>query len=257
MARLYLDDPDDVLLAAGLLSAGAVVAHGFGNFCALSARGDSRSVRRVNELKGRAADQVGSITVPPAARPEPVRLGRAASRADPRADHRGPAQAGLPHLLTRTDGAGRTTQVISPGIACPANRFLELASTRRGPLYVTSASLSRHRTGAYDSPAHWRAGPLRADFAHMPDLVVLEHCDEPAARAAYPHHLPMSTSILAFHRAAEENGRPALVLDRHGSLAGHDVRAVLDRFGLGMVVGPRAVDRLEPRKYGALVGGRP
>jgi hypothetical protein len=58
----------------------------------------------------------------------------------------------------------------------------------------------------------------------------------------------MSTSILAFHRlGTDEQGRPALVLERHGSLAADDVRDIVAGFGFGLVLGPGAAERLPLR----------
>lgn len=62
--RAFLDNPRDAAEAARLLADGAVVAHGFANFYAITTRPDLGTVRRVNLLKGRPADQVGSITGP-------------------------------------------------------------------------------------------------------------------------------------------------------------------------------------------------
>ena len=67
-------------------------------------------------------------------------------------------------------------------------------------------------------------------------------------RATYPRHLPMSTSILAFHRVArDEDDRPALVLERHGSLHVDEVRALVAAHGLGLVLGDGAHERLPMR----------
>ena len=67
-------------------------------------------------------------------------------------------------------------------------------------LYITSANRSRHQTGAEDEPAHFTAAGLVSEFGGEERFLVLEHDDEPAARARYPLHSPMSTTILAFHK---------------------------------------------------------
>jgi hypothetical protein len=61
----------------------------------------------------------------------------------------------------------------------------------------------------------------------------------------------MSTTILGFHQAdaGEHERRPRLVLERHGSLAVDDVRQVLDRLGVGLLIGPRTATRLPLRDY--------
>lgn len=278
--RRSLGDRLDVTRAAQALAGGAVVAHGFANLYALTARAGEASVQAVNRLKGRPVDQVGSITVPPG-RIEALfdwsRLPAGHTRAgimtvvDSFLDlgpfgFRGPAAPALPGHLT---SAG-TTQVIVPGYACPSNDFLAEAIERAGDdhLYITSANRSRHLTGADDTPAHWRAEGVRADFGDRVHL--LEHPDETAARAAYPRHLPMSTTILGFHEPGfhepgfrepglhksglHEPGevssrRPRLVLERHGSLGVDVVRETLDELGLDLVIGPRARKRLALRTY--------
>ena len=58
----------------------------------------------------------------------------------------------------------------------------------------------------------------------------------------------MSTSIVAFHRLErDEAGRPALVLERHGSLGAEDVAAIAARHGFGLVLADGARQRLPLR----------
>ncbi len=263
--RLVVDDLTDTALAATLLAGGAAVAHGFGNIYAITARGDAAGAQRVNALKGRPADQVGSITLPPdrllsafdtTALPDELspelvrRVVDAFARVGP-VGFRGPAALHVPAHLTRVDGGVTTTQVIVPGRACPSNRFLTLASAAVGPvpLVITSANRSRHLTGAPEEPAHWRASELRADFEGVHGLVVLEHADERAARHRYPYHQPMSTSILGLHRVTVVDGVVHLPLERHGSLDVARVRWTLASLGLGVTVEPSAATRLTARTY--------
>lgn len=262
-APLVLDRPDDAALAARLLADGHPVAHGFGNIYALTARGDA--VRRLNALKGRPRDQTGSLTAPRGRVLDAFDLSALPAGVSPRlvADvveafcalgpfgFRGPAAAHVPPGLTARDGGTTTTQVIVPGDACPSQRFLAAAADAvgGGPLVITSANRSRHVTGDVDAPAHWHADALRAELADADDLVVLEHADEAAARARFPRHTTVSTSVLAFHRAERVHGRVHLVLERHGSLAADQVARVLAVLGLGLTIGPAAVDRLAPRAY--------
>lgn len=144
-----------------------------------------------------------------------------------------------------------TTQVISPGYSCPSNRFLAEAQRAAGVdlLHVTSANRSRHLTGADDTPAHWRASGVRADFGCDPQVRLVEHTDEAATRARYPRHRATSTSILGSHRVLRVAGdtRPHLVLERHGSLPAATVRGVLAEVGLGLALGPRAGTQLASR----------
>jgi len=260
--RLVLDRPDDVAHAARLLADGIPVAHGFGNIYALTARADA--VERVNALKGRPRDQTGSLTAPSgqvlgafdlSALPACVPPSLLADVVDAFCalgpfGLRGPAAADVPSGLTALDGSVTTAQVIVPGDACPSQRFLAAASEAAGLLAISSANRSRHVTGEVDAPVHWRADALRAELAGG-DLVLLEHEDEAAARARFPRHTTVSTTILAFHRAERAHGRVHLRLERHGSLGADQVARVLAALGVGLTAGPRAAVRLAPRSYDA------
>lgn len=260
--RLVLDRPEDARRAAVLLAAGTPVAHGFGAIYALTSRGDA--VRGLNALKGRPLDQTGSVTaptgrvldaldlaaLPPAVPPALVRELVDAFGALGPFGFRGPAATHVPAALTASDRGTTTTQVIVPGDACPSQVLLAAAADALGgaPLAITSANRSHHVTGAADAPAHWRADGLRAELGGR-GLLVLEHADDAAARARFPEHLPVSTTILALHRAERSHGRTHLVLERHGSLHADDVAAVLRGLGLGLVLGPGGAARLTPRVY--------
>jgi tRNA A37 threonylcarbamoyladenosine synthetase subunit TsaC/SUA5/YrdC len=266
---LLLGRSADVDAAVRHLITGAVVAVGFGNFYAVVSEPSVDAVRGLNRAKGRAADQVGSVTT------DPSRIAAMFdwSRLSPRLDAarirslmdalfaagpfglRGPAAGHLPDHLTQLQHGVRTTQVIGPGSACPSNVFLDRAVTALGGthLYVTSANRSRHLTGAAEEPAHWRATGVAADFAHLPDLTILAHADEAAARAAYPAHQPCSVTLLSFDAPAfDEPGapdRPVLSVDRHGSLHIDDVRRAAHPLGLAVRLGPTAQRRLPVRGY--------
>ena len=153
-----------------------------------------------------------------------------------------------------------TAQVIAPGYACPSNRFLSQARRACGDelLYITSANRSRQLTGADDSPAHWRADGLVAEFGHEDGFLLLAHPDESAARSRYPGYLPMSTTILGFDAVIRRPGdpRPHLILERHGSMPIAAVRAVLAGLGFGLVIGPRAETRLQLRDYSLRLSDR-
>jgi tRNA A37 threonylcarbamoyladenosine synthetase subunit TsaC/SUA5/YrdC len=262
-----LGDPAAESRAARALAAGSTVGVGFANLYALVSRADPTTVRRVNLRKGRPAGQVASVTttpsrvldawdldrLPPGLTPAAVRAVVDAFFALGPFGFRGPARAGLPTCLTAEDGDLPTTQLIAPGYACPANAFLQRALEETGDdlLSITSANRSRHRTGADDVPAHWRAAGLAPDFGRDPGFVLLPHRDEAAARRAYPQHLPMSTTVLALHTTTylPDDPRPQLRLERHGSLDADTVRAVLAGFGFGLALGPDAGRRLVPRRY--------
>ena len=257
---------------AQALARGMAVAHPFGNIYAITARADAATVERVNAMKGRPASQVGSITGPSSTIADSLDLTRLPDGLTRRCvlqlvtaflrlgpfGFRGPAAAHIPAHLVFPDDDLSTAQVIAPGYACPANEIFRrsIQLTAEGLLYVTSANRSRHLTGADDSPAHWLAAGLHTDFAGEADLLIVEHPDEVGARERYPRHHPVSTTVLAFHRVVRIPGdrRPCLVLERHGSLHQDDVRAILDNYGLGMVLGPRAAVRLSPRTYPRRLG---
>jgi tRNA A37 threonylcarbamoyladenosine synthetase subunit TsaC/SUA5/YrdC len=248
----HLTDPAARALMAARLAAGTIVGHGFANFYAITARPEAESVRRVNLMKGRPADQVGSISVPPSRIAEQFDW---TALPDRRAilglidtffgmgpfGFRGPAAPHIPDHLTQVQDGVRTVQVIAPGYACPSNAFLARCLDAAGTdlLYVTSANRSRHSTGADDSPAHWRAAGLLEEFGSEPDFALLGHEDEATARAAYPRFAPMSTSVLSF-------GPAGLKLERHGSLGVDAIREILAGLGLGIGQNPK---RLTPRVY--------
>lgn len=265
--RRVLGDVGDRQEAADALASGAILGAAFGNFYALLSLADEATVRAVNLRKGRPAGQVGSIIGPPTVLPAvwaldqlppPLRRGRALTVVDALwrlgpFGFRGPAQAHVPPHLRAVDAGVPTAQVIGPGHACPSHDLVAraLRATGDGLLHVTSANRSRHAIGADDSPAHWRADGLAAEFGGEPGFFLLEHDDEDVARRRHPAHLPVSTSVLALHRTVAVPGdpRPHLVLERHGSLHAEAVRAVLAELGFGLLLGPGSTTRLRPRTY--------
>ena len=250
-----------------------MLGYGFANFYAITALPDATAVRAVNLLKGRPADQVGSITTTPSRLVDaydwsqlPAGFTRSQALAVMDAmltlgpfGFRGPAAAELPPHLTQNDGGVRTTQVITPGYACPSNALLGLALRLADSdyLFITSANRSRHTTGATEEPAQHTASGLLQDFGAVPEFVLLRHRSDAEARSRYPAFAPMSTSILALHRlATTPAGRPALVLERHGSLTVDAVRKVLHPLDLDVVLGPRARTRLPQHTEASTAGHR-
>jgi hypothetical protein len=59
---LTLSNSADSEYTAHAIAAGAVVGHAFGNFNVITTRPDAAVVGGVNLMKGRPADQVGSLT---------------------------------------------------------------------------------------------------------------------------------------------------------------------------------------------------
>jgi hypothetical protein len=101
--------------------------------------------------------------------------------------------------------------------------------------------------------AHYDLEGIQRDFGKRDGIVLIGHADEGLVRAGYPQYLPMSTSILAFHRIEQdERGRPALLLERHGSLPVEEVRAVVAQHGFGLVLGAGARERLPMRDDAAV-----
>ena len=262
-AILSLSYSSDRRAAARATAGGAALFYGFGNFCALAALPDRTSVLRINRLKGRPLAQAGSVTsdpsrlalafdwnrVPRGLEPEIVLSMMADFQALGPIGFRGPASAAVPEHLSVMDGQARTVQHISPGVRCRSNALVRevLELTGEDLLFVTSANRSGH-----DSAAHYEMAAISAEFGHRRDVVLIGHDDEEANRRSYPRHLPCSTTIVAFHRDVREAGRPAVVLERHGSLGIEDARAVAARHGFGLVVAPGAHARLPVRWSGAL-----
>jgi tRNA A37 threonylcarbamoyladenosine synthetase subunit TsaC/SUA5/YrdC len=257
-AILSLSIPSDRRAAARATAGGAALFYGFGNFCALAALPDRTSVLRVNRLKGRPLGQPGSVTsdpqrmalafdwsrVPRHFEPELLISMMADFQALGPIGFRGPAAATVPDHLTVTDGMVRTVQHISPGVRCRSNALVRevLDITGGDLLFITSANSSGHQ-----SAAHYEMEAIRDEFGHRRDVVLIGHDDETANRLSYPRHLPCSTSIVAFHRDVREGGRPALVLERLGSLGIDDARAVADRHGYGLQVASSAHVRVPVR----------
>ena len=265
--RPVLSDDHAVAWAAIALAGGGIIAQGFANFYVITTAPDVETVRRVNRMKGRPPTQVGSITSTPARIPLafdwsklPAGLTRRRIRDLMQSlfqlgpfGFRGPAASHVPAHLTQLDEGIPTTQVIAPGYACPSNHFLaaSLDAVDDDLLSITSANRSRQLTGASDEPAHWKAGPLAAEFGAEPGFGLLEHADEEAARRAYPLFAPMSVTILAFHKLGgpDRLGRGCLTVERHGSLGVGHLRPILAEHGFGVVLGPHARQRLLQRRY--------
>ncbi|MFD8009085.1 hypothetical protein [Streptomyces sp. NPDC058955] len=263
-----LDDPEDVREAAGALAAGRAVAHGFGNVYALTFRADRETVERVNRMKGRPAERTPSlVTVPeriPAAfdftrLPEGVPRQQVRSLMDELLGLgpiglRGPAADRVPGALVGTDEGARTVQVVVPGTRCPSHAFLGAALARTGGdfLAVASAGRSHDATGRAQEAAHWRADGLADEFGAEPEVRILAHADEEAARRRHPFHRPTAVSVVSFHRTAghTRSGLPVLVLERHGSLSADHIRAVAANHGFGLAPAPHAAAPLTPRSYG-------
>ena len=261
--RLDLADAADRALATQAAALGVAVFYNFGNFCAIAAHPRWDSVKRVNLVKGRPENQVGSLTSTRTRLTRlfdwsllPDGLDRATVLAlmDDFYDlgpmgFRGPAAHHVPGHLTSLDEELRTTQVIGPGYRCPSNELLDEILTLLGEdfLFITSANVSGGVTGKVEA-AHYDLRGMQDDFGGKDGILLIGHRDEAAVRASYKHHLPMSTSILAFHKLArDEVGEPALVLERRGSLDVDVVERLVRRSGFSLVLGEKAHERLPLR----------
>lgn len=258
---LDITSDEDRWFAAHAVDVGATVFYAFGNLCAVAGAPRRQAIERINLQKGRPVNQVGSLTTVksrfPAvfewdALPDPLskelvlELFDAFFELGPMG-FRGPAAAAVPRELTSYDAEVRTAQLIGPGYRCPSNELVDAAIGFIGCdyLFVTSANVSSGVTGAVE-PAHYDMAGIQRDFGREEGVVLIGHDDEEAVRASYPRHLPMSTSILAFHKLVDG----AMVLERHGSLDVADVAAVVKEFGFDVVVGSGALERL-PMRTGA------
>jgi tRNA A37 threonylcarbamoyladenosine synthetase subunit TsaC/SUA5/YrdC len=237
---LNLASQADRRLAAIATTNGAALFYGFGNFCALAALPDRASMERINTLKGRPLAQAGSVTT------DPWRAHRVFAwdgidreRIEAVMDDfmaigpigfRGPAADRVPEHLTVVDGDVRTAQLISPGLRCPSNMLVGEILNRTGEdlLFITSANMSSNVSGQVEA-AHYEMRAIRAEFGHHPEVVLIGHHDERAARAMYPWHRPCSTTIISFHRGE-------LVLERHGSLSAEHAKVIAAKHGFRLAV---------------------
>ena len=251
---LDIADAEDRRAAAVATAGGAGMFYAFGNFCALAAAPDLETMRRMNRLKGRPLDQVGSVTTTP----ERAQLvfdwaGAGGAREVDRvlmADlrklgpigFRGPAAALVPDHLTVMDADIKTAQVITPGDACPSNALVGDILDRLGEvlLFITSANTSSNVTRQVEA-AHFEMRAIQREFGHTPHVVLIGHRNERANRRRYPRHAPCSTSIIAFHREA-------LKLERLGSLDARPIMKIAARHGLNLAVADSALERVPSRR---------
>jgi len=261
---LCLANEADIELAAEALVEGLPLAAGFANFYVIYTRADAATVAQMNVWKGRPPTQTGSIgtttlRIPTlfdfAKLPHTLSEKRVLDVMEAFLNRgpigiRGPAAADLPDHMTGRDGDMRTAQTIVPGYRCPSNKVVARAIEQLPEryLYITSANLSHHRTGI-EEPAHWKPAPLIFDFRHIVNMQLIRHESEDVAHREYPGYAEMSTTVISFHRPAMVDGRPALRLERYGSMDVPDVRALLDRFDLGLEIADGGRERLQQRAY--------
>jgi tRNA A37 threonylcarbamoyladenosine synthetase subunit TsaC/SUA5/YrdC len=263
---LQLSKPLHQAFAARAVALGCPLFYAFANFYVLAAHPHQASLERINRAKGRPPLQVGSITTTREYIPDlfdwrqlPKGLHREQVLALMDAFYglgpfgfRGPAAHHIPdHLTSLAENGTRTTQLIAAGYLCPSNRFLQraLAHLEENYLFITSANISSHLTGQ-EEPAHYEMKEIQRAFERHKGIVMMRHPNEEVARARYPGYAPMSTSIIGFYELhTDERGRPALMVERHGSLPLSDIADVLGDFGFGYVLGPKAQTRLAQHEY--------
>jgi tRNA A37 threonylcarbamoyladenosine synthetase subunit TsaC/SUA5/YrdC len=261
---LCLANDADIELAAEALVEGLPVAAGFANFYVIYTRADAATVAQMNIWKGRPPEQTGSIgtttlRIPtlfdfsqqPASLPEKRVLDvmEAFLNQGP-IGFRGRAAADLPRHMCGQDGDTRTAQTIVPGYRCLSNKLVSrtIEQVPERYLYITSANISSHKTGT-EEPAHWKPAPLIFDFRHIVNMQLIRHESEDVAHKNYPGYAEMSTTVISFHRDSVVDGRPAIRLERYGSMNVDHVRTLLDRFDLGLEIAPTGKERLQQRTY--------
>ena len=261
---LCLANDADIDLAAEALVEGLPVAAGFANFYVIYTRADAATVAQMNVWKGRPPDQTGSIGTTTLRIPTLFDLSKLPPTLTEKRlldvmeaflnrgpiGFRGPAASDLPRHMTGQDGSIRTAQTIVAGYRCPSNKLVARAIEQLPEryVYITSANLSHHRTGI-EEPAHWKPAPLVFDFRHIVNLQLIRHESEDVAHTTYPGYAEMSTTVISFHQPAMVDGRPALRLERYGSMDVDDVRALLERFDLALDIAPSGRERLQQRTY--------
>jgi hypothetical protein len=252
--------------AASVVVLGCPIFYGFANFYVLAAHPHQASLERINRAKGRPPLQVGSITttrehmhdlfdwqqLPKGLHKEQVSALIDVFYEIGPFGFRGTAANHIPdHLTSVAENGKRTTQLIASGYACPSNRFLQraLALLKENFLFITSANISSHLTGQ-EEPAHYEMKQIQRAFEHQQGILMMRHPNEEEARARYPQYAPMSTSIIGFYELhSDEQGKPALMIERHGSLPLDNIAEVLSSFGFGYVLGPKAQTRLAQQDY--------
>jgi hypothetical protein len=226
---LLISNPGDVEYAAQAIARGAIVGHAVSHAYALTTRPDADVVRDVNSMMGRPADRVGSLTTTRALIPRLFDWSRLPAGLQPGLvlalierlhglgpfSFRAPVAAHVPDHLVTWCGGIRTALVIVPGLYCPTNPTIVRAIELLGIEYL-------HITSTHRSA--------------MPDWITLRLTDADLDRVEYPWRQPASTTLVAFHQlgAPDAEGRPALIVEREGTLPMSKLRAILDDYGLGL-----------------------
>ena len=217
---LSFADAADRRLAAAAVAHGAALLYGFANLWALAIRLDGRPLSRVRSVTSdlsRAHLAFDWARLPGGLTPETVTAVMDDFHSLGPIGFRGPAATWVPDHLTVRDGGVRTVRHVSPGVRCRSNALVADILDRTGE----------------DALAHYEMAAL----GHARGVVTIGHADEVAVRATYRQYLPCLSSVISFHR---RHARPALRLERRGSLGVEEVRTIVARHGLDLVVAPSA-----------------
>jgi hypothetical protein len=256
--RLLIDDQHDVENVAEDLADGAIVATAFANSYVIVARPHQATVRRIHALTGRSSRQVGSVTtsfdliptlfdwseLPSGLPGHAVRALMDELFALGPFGFRGPAAEHVPAHLTLTSAGVRTVQVIAPGYACPSNVLFAHAVDVLASDLLSIGSARPPGSGR----ATWRAAEIVEELHQVGEFELIEHRDEAASLAAYPHHTPGPVTVLSFHAIhGFVDGRPVLTIERHGSLPVEHVREIAGRLGFDIHESDHARELLRTR----------
>jgi hypothetical protein len=226
MRMLSLADAPDRRLAAVAAAHGTALVYGFANVWALAIRLDDHRLSRVGSVTSdlsRAHLAFDWARLPRGLTPETVTAVMDDFHSLGPIGIRGPAATWVPDHLTVSDGRLRTVQHMSPGVRCRSNVLIADILDRTGENALAYCEM--------------------AAFTRAPRVVTIGHADEVAVRASYRQYLRCAPSIVSFHH--RRHGRPALLLERRGSLSADDVRAIVARHGLDLLVAPTARVRSE------------
>lgn len=262
----FLSNPKHQETAAKALSLRAPMIYHFGNFIAIASHPNKQAVQYVNSTKGRDKNQVGSITTTKKYLQELFDWSKVPKIIDKKKllafidelgelgpfGFRGPATNKIPKHLSRVEDGINTVQIIMPGWKCPSNNLIEkiLKTIKKKFLYATSPNLSHHLTGKKEESAHYRIHEIQKDFGDTPGYFIISQEHEDHIQEHYPNHEPMSTSIIAFHKAIEDkDGNPCLTLERHGSLHVREITKIARRHGFVITKSETAKKRLLKKYY--------
>jgi hypothetical protein len=226
---LLISNPADVEYAAQAIARGEIVVLAVAHAYALTTRPDADVVRDVNLILGRPADRVGSLTTKRSLIPRLFDWSRLPPGLPPGLvlalverlhglgpfSFRAPVSAKIPKHLVTWCGDMRTAVVTVPGQYCPTNAPIARAIELLGIEYLHITSMRKNA---------------------MPDWITLQLTESDLDRVEYPWRQPESTTRVAFHQlgAPDAEGRPAVIVEREGTLPMSKLRPILADYGFGL-----------------------